>query len=411
MKVLVYEHASGGGFTDKQMPTSILSEGFSMLRAIIADFRAAGHSVTTVLDSRLTALNPPVHADLVVSAPSLQDAKKTVQELSESADAAFIIAPESNQILQSLVESIEHTGVKSLNCQSSAIGRLSDKTIAFERAKELGLPTPETIIVTPQDENEDIKRAISDSLKFPLVVKPVDGIGCSGLSVVDNDRQVAGAVAKAISASASKHFMVQELITGTAVSVSLLSTSSDLLPASLNWQDVVLMPPEDTSTYDGGQVPFDSLLKHDAFAAAETLVKSFNGLRGYVGVDMVLTENEVVFIEVNPRLTTSYVGMRKTLGFNPAQALIEAVLEKELPANNQSNGYAVFSKVKTTAPTVATLQKIYRINQVISPPFPTADAETAEALVLAHGATVEEATTRFQEAKKSLCRIISLEGN
>jgi len=407
LKVLVYEHVSGGGFTGKPIPISILSEGFSMLRAIIEDFKAAGHSVTTLLDSRLKMLNPPLKADSVVSASSLQDATKAIRELSESADAAFIVAPESNQILQSLVESIEHTGVTSLNCSSSAIRSLSDKISVFERAKELGLLSPETIIVNAHDKNEEIKRAIRNSLRFPLIVKPVDGVGCAGLSLINNERQVAAAVAKAICESASSHFIVQELINGIAVSVSLLSTGSNLFPASLNWQDVALMHPEDTSTYNGGQVPFDSLLKRDAFAAAKTLVTSFDGLRGYVGVDMVLTGREVVIVEVNPRLTTSYIGVRKTLGFNYVQALIDAIFENELPTIHQRSGYAVFSKVKTPAPTVATLQKTYCLNQVISPPFPVQDRETAYALVLGHGATVKEATVRFQEAKKSLCSIVS----
>ena len=411
MKILVYEHVSGGGFTGKPMPTSILSEGFSMLRAIIADFKAAGHSVTTVLDSRLAALNPPVEADSVVSASPLQDTKKVISELSESTDAAYVIAPESNQILHSLVASIEHAGVSSLNCRSSAVGSLSDKLAVFERAKELGLPTPETILLNAHDTNEEIKRAIRGSLRFPLIVKPVDGVGCAGLSVINNEQQVAAAVANAIGELAIRHLVVQELICGIAVSVSLLSTGSDVLPVSLNGQDVALMPPAATSTYNGGQVPIDSLLKREAFAAAETIVKSFQGLRGYVGVDMVFTEKEVVIIEVNPRLTTSYVGVRKTLGINFAKAIIDAIFENKLPAINQSSGYAVFSKVKAPKPTVAALQKTYRINQVISPPFPAPDSETAYALVLSHGATVKKATAGFQEAKKSLCRIISLEGN
>lgn len=382
-----------------------------MLRGIIADFKAAGHSVTTVLDSRLATLNPPVEADSVVSTSSFQEAKKIIQELSESIDAAYVVAPESDQILQSLVASIEHAGVSSLNCRSDAIELLSDKVAVFERAKELGLSAPETILVNDNDKPKEIKRIIRSSLGFPLIVKPIDGVGCAGLSVVNNEQQVAAAVAKAIGKSASRHFVIQELICGIAVSVSILSTGNDVLPVSLNGQDVALMRPEATSTYNGGQVPFDSTLQREAFAAAETLVTSFQGLRGYVGVDLVLTGNEAVIIEVNPRLTTSYVAMRKTLGYNFAQVIIDAIFENKLPAINQSNGYAIFSKVKTPKPTIATLQKTYRINQVISPPFPTLGSETAYALVLSHGATVKDATARFQEAKKSLCRIISLEGN
>lgn len=381
-----------------------------MLRTLVADFKAAGHFVSTVLDSRLATLNPPIEADCIVPAASFQEVKRAVHNISESADAAYIVAPESNQVLQSLVASIEQAGVSSLNCRASDIGKASDKAIMLKRAKEIGLSTPTTLIVNALDDVAEIKHAIYGSLNFPLIFKPVDGVGCAGLSVVNNEQQVTGAVAKVISESTSKHFVAQELIRGTAVSVSLLVTGSDVLPVSLNRQDVSLMPPEATSTYNGGQVPFDSPLKNEAFAVAATLVKSFHGLRGYVGVDLVLTGKEAVVIEVNPRLTTSYLGLRKIIGFNPAQAIINAALENKLPANNQSRGYAVFSKVKTLKPTPAALQKTYSLSEIISPPFPVPNNDTASALFLSHGATLREAKAEFHEAKKRLRSIIRLEG-
>jgi predicted ATP-grasp superfamily ATP-dependent carboligase len=410
LKLIVYEHVSGGGYAEKPIPASILSEGFSMLRTLVADFKAAGHSVSTVLDTRIAALNPPLEVECIVPASSFQEAKLAIHNLSESADAACIVAPEFNQVLQSLVASMEQAGVPSLNCRANAIERVSDKAVMLQCVKEKGLPTPATVTVNSFEDAAGIKQTICDSLRFPLVVKPVDGVGCAGLSIVNNEQQVAGAVAKVLSESASNYFMVQELIHGTAVSVSLLATGTGVLPVSLNKQDVSLMPPEATSTYNGGQAPFDSKLKSEAFAAAEAVVKSFHGLRGYVGVDLVLTGKETVVIEVNPRLTTSYLGLRKIVGFNPAQAIINAALENRLPANNQSRGYAVFSKVQTLKPTIAALQETYSLSGIVSPPFPVPDNDTACALVLSHGATLKEAKAELHEAKKRLRSIIRLEG-
>ena len=53
MRLLVYEHVSGGGFADESIPADILSEGFGMLSTVISDFKAAGHNITTTLDSRI----------------------------------------------------------------------------------------------------------------------------------------------------------------------------------------------------------------------------------------------------------------------------------------------------------------------------------------------------------------------
>jgi predicted ATP-grasp superfamily ATP-dependent carboligase len=405
LKLFVYEHVSGGGFAGKSLPSSILSEGFGMLRTLISDFKTAGYFVTTMLDSRLATLNPPIEADCMVPVFSSRDAEAAFQKISESADAAYIIAPESNHVLQSLVANLEQAGVSSLNCQASAIGEVSDKAVFHESLKRLGLPTPKTVIISTFDDVAEIKQTVNDRLEFPLIFKPVDGVSCGGLSVVRNGNQVAIAVSKIGRESSSKRFVAQELIRGVAISVSLISTGSEALPISLNRQDVSLGTPNSISTYQGGLVPFDNPLKPEAFAMAEQAAKFFRGLRGYIGVDLVLTEKEPVVIEVNPRLTTSYVGVRKVASFNPAQALINSILKRELPENNQGVGYAFFSKVEIPKPTAEVLQKTYGMDEVVSPPFPVSDNDAASALVLSQRATLKEAMVGFHEAKKRLLSI------
>lgn len=124
-----------------------------------------------MLDSRLAALNPTTEADCIVSTSSFHEAKLAIRKISESTDAAYIIAPESNQALQSLVESIERANVSSLNCRASAIEKVSDKAAKLKHTKEMGLPTPETVIVSAFDDVTEIKKTIRDSLVFPLIAR------------------------------------------------------------------------------------------------------------------------------------------------------------------------------------------------------------------------------------------------
>jgi len=200
---------------------------------------------------------------------------------------------------------------------------------------------------------------------------------------------------------------VQEFIRGEAVSVSLLCTGAEALANSLNKQNVKLATPEAASSYEGGAVPFDRPLKHEAFRMAEKVAGSLAGLRGYVGVDLVLAEDKPFVVDVNPRLTTSYVGLSRVAGFNVAEAIVNAVLENKLPARQESCGFVYFSKVETSKPTVSSFQKAARINGVISPPFPVDDNLKATSLVAGHGKSMEDAGLRFEEAKKRLLNIIS----
>ena len=55
------------------------------------------------------------------------------------------------------------------------------------------------------------------------------------------------------------------------------------------------------------------------------------GLQGYVGVDLVLGEETCWLIEINPRPTTSYVGLRRVIDLNMAAAIWHAC-RRRLPA-------------------------------------------------------------------------------
>ncbi|MCW4046722.1 MAG: ATP-grasp domain-containing protein [Candidatus Bathyarchaeota archaeon] len=406
MKLLVFEHASGGGFAETPLPQGVLTEGFAMLRAAVSDFKAAGHEVATLLDSRVAVFNPPLDADFVVPVSSQQEAKETLRRLSESADAAYVIAPETDKALQSHVASLEQIGVTLLNCPSHAIEKVADKAVLHERLRRFGVPMPETLVLSVQDEVAEIKRAVGN-LGFPVVFKPLDGVSCLGLSVVRNEAETDGAVGKLKQESTGKHFLVQELVKGLAVSVCLIAASDEALPVSLNRQYVTLGAPDAVSSYDGGLVPLDSPLKRGAFVVAEKVLESFRELRGFVGVDLVLTDEEPVVVEVNPRLTMSYVGLRKVANFNLAQAVVNAIFLRQLPADVRTRGYAYFSKVTAPCTNADAFREACRMSEVISPPFPFASDDSACAILLSHGSTVKEAMARFSDAKKQFFNTVN----
>jgi predicted ATP-grasp superfamily ATP-dependent carboligase len=405
VRLLIYEHVSGGGFADEAIPANVLSEGFGMLRSLISDFKASGHSVTTFLDSRIARLNPPIDADCVVPVFSSQDARANICKILESVDAAYVIAPETDGLLQSLVELVEQTGAVSLNCKARTVGKVSDKAFVYDFLKKLGVRMPETLMFSLADDLEEIKKAIRGRLNFPLIFKPSNGVSCCGLSVVRNKDQIAGAIGKIRKESSSMQFAVQEFIKGADVSVSVFSAGTEALSVSLNQQGVMIEAPEGFSSYTGGVVPFEHPLRAEAFEVAEKIVKAFRDLRGYVGVDLVLAEEEAVAIEVNARLTTSYVGLRRVASFNPAQAIINAVLKRELPTDIQNCGYACFSQVKMPNPTISALQKTYGMNEVVSPPFSVSESGVACSLIASHGFTLEESKLEFREAEK---RVLSI---
>jgi predicted ATP-grasp superfamily ATP-dependent carboligase len=403
LNLLIFEYVSGGGHADQKISASILSEGYGMLRSLISDCKADGHTVTTFMDSRLKTFNPPNEADKIVSVSSPDELSAKLTELSGVADAVYVIAPESGQVLEKLVENIEVSGGTSLNCEADAIKRVSNKMTAYETLERIGLKVPETVLLNIHEKTGNIKR-LTKELGYPLVFKPLDGVSCGGLSIVKDGDSIAGAVKKVAHESMNEQFIVQELIRGKAASACVISTGDKAVAVTLNKQFVTLASPDGESGYYGGAVPFEHSLEKEALRAAERAVEAIGGLKGYVGVDMILTNEEAVVLEVNPRLTTSYVGLRRVTEFNPAEEIINAAIRRKLPKNLQNRGYAFFSKVEVPSHRQI-IDETHKLRDVVSPPFPIEENKSAYALIAATSTSPKEAETAFYRAKKRLLKL------
>jgi predicted ATP-grasp superfamily ATP-dependent carboligase len=103
--------------------------------------------------------------------------------------------------------------------------------------------------------------------------------------------------------------------------VSLLAHGQRATVLTLNRQVVRGSRP---FSYRGGATPLEHPLAEQAIEAARRTCEALPGLRGYIGVDLVLTRSEAFVIEVNPRLTTAYLGVRCALDENIAAMAIAA---------------------------------------------------------------------------------------
>lgn len=154
-------------------------------------------------------------------------------------------------------------------------------------------------------------------------MKPDDGAGCSDTRLFHNLL----AARQWLKANPG-NYVLQPLIPGSALSLCVLCRegTADLL--SCNDQRVVV---RDGQFHFLGSV-VNALTDGDgAFAElASRVAAAIPGLWGYVGIDLVQSGSQRIVMEVNPRLTTSYAGLRQALGCNPA-ALVLGLLDDSKP--------------------------------------------------------------------------------
>jgi predicted ATP-grasp superfamily ATP-dependent carboligase len=55
---------------------------------------------------------------------------------------------------------------------------------------------------------------------------------------------------------------------------------------------------------------------------ASRIAVAFPDLFGYVGIDLIENNDACWVLEINPRLTTSFVGIEKALGLNVAELVL-----------------------------------------------------------------------------------------
>jgi len=92
---------------------------------------------------------------------------------------------------------------------------------------------------------------------------------------------------------------------------------------SINHQNLQIKDSTSDSVYLGGSTPVDQF--EQLRSQIEDILKcvDLSAFKGYFGIDFVKrADDSLSFIEINPRLTTSYVGIRNVLEFNPMELLL-----------------------------------------------------------------------------------------
>jgi len=295
-----------------------------MRDALVEDLTAiGGHQIMATVDPRF-----PLRGVRDVEVITLGHSGMTLFDLIPSADAVWPIAPETGRCLEHMTELVAATGTRVLGSTPIGIREACDKAALPDRLREIGVAHPTTRVVRQKDE----WRSIVKSIAYPVVVKPQYGAGCEGVFVANTPIELEYAIEDIFGLDRAALVLVQEFVSGTAASVSMLVGGQGAIPLALNEQSIHRTDPcSQTGTigpqklrYDGGATPFERPLTNRAFDAAVRTCNSIKGLRGFVGVDVVLGPSDVFVIEINARLTTAYLGIREAFDCNIAALAIDA---------------------------------------------------------------------------------------
>ena len=324
--ILVFEYFTASGEKDK----GIISEAEELIFALLNDLK--DYNVDLVIDkSYEDKLNDYDNVNPILIDQNIID---WLESNAADFNNAIFISAENDNNLYNITRILEKNGVNTYTSTAEACLKTSDKFQTYELLPT-SIPQPRSFRfkIDPKGywkraiENLHEKWQAEDPLTpLKLIIKPLMGVDCEDIVVVENIDDLSYDLEKIF--PPSSRIIVQEFIEGTDVSVSLISDGKNALPISLNEQLVELGG--DKAAYLGGKIPYESKYGDEAFEIAKNAVESIDGLRGFVGVDLIINADEkdiysVYLLEINSRFTTPYVGLSKIANFNIGKSIIELI--------------------------------------------------------------------------------------
>ncbi len=314
MRLFVSEYVCSGAWPDAVLPESLAREGRAMLLAFLEDAaRVPDCEVWTTWDERRCGRFPL--PQVTCQTPCSPEAEWNLfQSLARQSDATYIIAPEIGNELTRRCRMVVERGRRSLNTAPDAIELCSDKLRLAERLIEAGIPTIDTALHDPQ---------AASPYQFPVVLKPRFGAGSESVCLCEDDETLRRS-AERLESSGLGDAVIQLFVDGDACSVAALFDEDggcrSIFPVARQ-----RLSADGRFLYLGGEIDARREVPRGVERMIFRIGKLIPGFRGYIGFDFVRPQchsQDAILVEINPRLTTSYLGYRSLARSNLAESIL-----------------------------------------------------------------------------------------
>ncbi len=329
MRCLVVEFFTAGGaacpeLSLPRLDPRVLAEGRLMLGCFANQLSESfDYSVTTLVQERLN-LDHRIE-QLVVAPPAFVDC---LSASAGSYDLVFVIAPETNQILARCCKLLQKDRHKTVSPQYNFVKLVSDKLRLRQHLASAKVPTATSVL--PFDVRSSSQRLV--------VQKPRWGTAGEGVEIT-------------ASVAEQRHppqpdTIFEPFVEGVSASVAVVQgpCQTVFLPPMLqltqvNDQGISI------GGYLGSSFPLGDELTERAMALAKQTVAALPEFTGYIGIDLILAripQHDCV-IEINPRLTSSFLLLSKVCNENLAEAIARVCCGEpiELSFGNQHCEFVV----------------------------------------------------------------------
>nr|WP_319540588.1 ATP-grasp domain-containing protein [uncultured Methanospirillum sp.] len=290
MRVLLAEYAS-------HHDPALAPEGEAMLRTLRDSFTRSGYEVEM----------PTPGADFA----------DELRRLAPSCEEALVIAPD--HLLARYTKIVEDLS-RNIGCNSLAIAVCANKRRTADTLKAHGIDVPAEVTTGKR------------------VIKEISGCGAVHMRLRDEEPGTGEFGQEFIE---GEHFSVSMVGSRVVGEVCLYYTGEGPMVLSLNRQDIRI-DQDGNFHYDGGETPGAHPMAEEIISVARKAATVL-GCQGYTGVDLVVSPDRIVVVDVNPRPTDSIVGIAAIMEEDIADIIVKASYGRA-PEKVNLKGKARFGK-------------------------------------------------------------------
>jgi predicted ATP-grasp superfamily ATP-dependent carboligase len=220
-----------------------------------------------------------------------------IERLAPACDMGLVIAPDH---LLSKYTMILEQHTHNLGCGFMTIALCANKVQTQKVLRQHGIPVP------------------GGPGPGKRVIKPVKGCGAQGVRLSEGEPGVDEFAERYIDGEHVSVSIIPKRVIGDAC---LYYTGNPPLVLAVNRQKIGI-DPDGSFHYLGGETPVHPDREEEIISTAKKAVEVL-GCQGYCGVDMVVAD-KVYVVDVNPRITTSLVGIAACMKEEIAELLVAA---------------------------------------------------------------------------------------
>jgi len=316
MRLLVFEFITGGGLVNQPLPQSLLQEGTLMRNALLDDLLEL-----TFIDKLLVLQDQRLfnkHSNALVQNIRIsqrQKLKETLLNLNSDYDAVWFIAPETAGILAAWTRFFTGQGKNLCSSVADVIELCQNKLETTTVLKQAGI---NCVPSQPFD---------FSMLKWEgqWVVKSNNSVGCDEVYLIASKADRTRIIRKL---NKTHDYILQPYIAGKILSLSCLFNQGQAYLLCCNEQQMDIMDQQFVLRACTVNVRSEKEAQHRMLC--QKIAVAMPLLFGYIGIDLIETQlGELLVLEINPRLTSSFAGIKAAIGVNVAQQVF--TMQKGIP--------------------------------------------------------------------------------